>query len=127
MFKELPKVSVIIPHYNMHALLPDAVKSVAHQDYENIELIIVDDGSDRAACSSQIAVDTDAVKLLKIAHGGKARAVNHGFHTARENILPSWTPMTSCRSKVFPTEYSFLKKMTRIYPSAVLKCIIREK
>ena len=39
------KVSVIIPTYNRAKFLPNAVKSIIDQDYENIEIIIVDDGS----------------------------------------------------------------------------------
>lgn len=80
--KDPPRVSVIIPHYNMHSYLPRAVNSVAIQDYENIELIIVDDGSDQAVSSAQFSADSLPVKLLEIEHGGKARAVNRGFEEA---------------------------------------------
>lgn len=40
-----PLVTVYIPTYNRLELLKRAVKSVVEQDYTNIELIIVDDGS----------------------------------------------------------------------------------
>jgi glycosyltransferase involved in cell wall biosynthesis len=39
------KVSVIIPTYNRAKFIANAVESVRNQDYENIEIIIVDDGS----------------------------------------------------------------------------------
>ncbi len=39
------KISVIIPTYNRGSFLIDAVKSIQKQKYENIEIIIVDDGS----------------------------------------------------------------------------------
>jgi glycosyltransferase involved in cell wall biosynthesis len=39
------KVSVIIPTYNRARFITNAVKSVQNQDYENIEIIIVDDKS----------------------------------------------------------------------------------
>lgn len=41
----MPKVSVIIPTYNRHAMLKEAVESVLAQDYQHFELIVVDDGS----------------------------------------------------------------------------------
>lgn len=40
------KVSVIIPTYNRAKFLTDAVNSIINQNYENIEIIIVDDGSE---------------------------------------------------------------------------------
>ena len=39
------KVSVIIPTRDRHALLKEAIHSVAVQTYSNVELIVVDDGS----------------------------------------------------------------------------------
>ena len=39
------KISVIIPTYNRANLLPQAIKSVLNQTFNNYEIIIVDDGS----------------------------------------------------------------------------------
>lgn len=45
-----PLVSVIIPVYNGERYLDATLKSVFHQDYQSIEIIVVDDGSaDRTA------------------------------------------------------------------------------
>lgn len=49
-----PLVSIITAHYNRARLLPQAIASVRRQDYPNIELILVDDGS----------TDPDAIELL---------------------------------------------------------------
>lgn len=43
--KESPKISVIIPTYNRKSLLKRAINSALQQTYENLEIIVVDDGS----------------------------------------------------------------------------------
>ena len=42
---EKPLVSVVIPCYNHEKFVQDCIQSVIDQTYENIELIIIDDGS----------------------------------------------------------------------------------
>ena len=39
------KVSVIVPIYNVVQYLPQCIESLCMQTYENIEIILVDDGS----------------------------------------------------------------------------------
>ena len=42
----MPRVSVILPAFNSEAFLADAIESVARQGFGDLELVVVDDGSD---------------------------------------------------------------------------------
>lgn len=50
--KDKPLISVIIPSYNRPALLSRAVESVIGQDYPNVEIIVVDDASEKDISSA---------------------------------------------------------------------------
>jgi glycosyltransferase involved in cell wall biosynthesis len=60
-----PKVSVIIPTYNRLSMLQEAVDSVLCQDFEDFELIVVDDGS------------TDGTAEEMRRYGGRVRCLRH--------------------------------------------------
>ena len=83
------KVSVIVPVYNMQALLPRCVESILGQTYPSVELVLVDDGSkdDSAAlCDRFAAQDARVVALHKI-NSGVADATNMGLDAATGDFL----------------------------------------
>ena len=41
----LPLISIIMPVYNVEFYIEEAIKSILSQSYNNIELIIIEDGS----------------------------------------------------------------------------------
>jgi alpha-1,3-rhamnosyltransferase len=45
MTEQQPLVSIVIPCYNHSQFVQETIQSIIDQDYENIELIIIDDGS----------------------------------------------------------------------------------
>ena len=40
------KVSVLVPIYNTAQFLSECIESIIHQTYSNLEIILVDDGSE---------------------------------------------------------------------------------
>lgn len=77
-------VSIIIPVYNMDDLLERSLESIISQTYENIEVIIVDDGSsDR---SGEIADSyTQRFDNVLVIHHGTNKGIACGFITGIEN------------------------------------------
>jgi glycosyltransferase involved in cell wall biosynthesis len=71
-------VSVIIPNYNHGRYLPDAINSVLQQRYEQVEIVVVDDGS------------TDDSRQIAARYGEQIRTIwqeNQGLSAARNNGL----------------------------------------
>ena len=79
-----PILSVIIPIYKVEDYLERCVKSVLDQDYRNLEVILVDDGSpDRCPQICDELIKTDArIKVIHKPNGGLSSARNIGIDIA---------------------------------------------
>ncbi len=85
-----PLVSVLITSYNYARYLEEAIGSVYAQTYRNIELIIVDDGSEddsREAIGRAVRHAPFCTKSIFKTHGGQASALNAGFDMARGELV----------------------------------------
>lgn len=86
----MTKVSVIIPCYNQGVFLPEAVESVKRQTWKDLEIVIVNDGSDDEltiqTCNSY---DDPLIKVINTDNQGLASARNNGIREAQGRyILP---------------------------------------
>lgn len=77
-------ISVIIPVYNVDPYLEDCLESIINQEYDNLEIILVDDGStDRSGLICDEYAEKD--KRIKVFHkenGGLSDARNFGLDIA---------------------------------------------
>lgn len=73
----LPLVSVIIPNYNYASYIGEAIDSVLAQDYPNLEVIVVDDGS---SDDSRVVIESygDKVRAIFQQNQGVCATRNHG-------------------------------------------------
>ncbi len=78
-------VSVIIPVYNVERYLDACVASVCSQTYQNIEIILVDDGStDRSSeICEEWAERDDRISVIHKKNGGLSSARNAGLDSAK--------------------------------------------
>lgn len=86
----MPKISVVIPCYNHGEYIEEAVESVLGQTYQDIEIIIVNDGSTDELTNRLLSgYARPGTTVLTIPHQGLANARNAGIKESRgEYILP---------------------------------------
>lgn len=84
-----PKVSIIIPVYNAEIQLRRCISSVLLQQYEDFELILVDDGSTDAsgAICDEYAQKDSRVRVIHKANGGVSAARNDAIASAQGEYL----------------------------------------
>lgn len=92
-----PKVSVIIPEWNEEVGLISTVKSVLRSTYENLEIVVINDGStDRSDNVMQVFLEHRELYKHEIGktlqyyykeNGGKGSALNKGIELASGDII----------------------------------------
>ncbi|WP_372985200.1 glycosyltransferase family 2 protein [Marinobacter sp.] len=86
--KDEPLVSVVIATYNMGQYLPDAVESVLNQHWKNLEVIVVDDGSEDNTAESISRFNDDArFRYVRTANQGQPKAKNRGLAESKGEFI----------------------------------------
>ena len=77
----IPLVTIVVPIYNVDAYLDRCIESVAGQDYDDLEIILVDDGStDRSGTiCDEWSVRDSRIKVVHKGNGGLSSARNAGI------------------------------------------------
>lgn len=85
-----PRVSIIIPVYNGDPYLREAIDCALAQTYENLEVIVVNDGSRDDGATEAIALSYgDKIRYIKKENGGVSSALNLGIQTMTGDYF-SW-------------------------------------
>ena len=82
-----PLVSVIIPVYNSEPYIAQAIISVLRQTYNNIEIVIVDDGSTDRTGEVIRNFDDARIKYLYQNNHGVSHARNRGLEISRGEFI----------------------------------------
>ena len=100
----MEKVSIIVPVYNGAKVLKRCVDSILKQDADNIELILVNDGSsDQSGAIAKAYAAGDArVRAITKENGGVSSARNRGIEEASGKYIQfvdvdDWLPMESTK------------------------------
>lgn len=76
--KALELVSIIIPVYNVEQYIEKCMDSVVAQDYENLEIIVINDGSKDDSIEIVRKYESNKVKIVEKKNGGLSAARNSG-------------------------------------------------
>ena len=93
-------VSVVIPAFNASSTIDETLRSVRYQSYEQLEIIVVDDGStdDTVGIAQRHAAQDSRIKIIRQGNAGVAAARNAGWRAARADFIAFidaddlWTP-----------------------------------
>lgn len=86
---EKPLISIIVPVYNAEDYLDKCIQSILQQDYEDFELILVDDGStdQSGKIISNWASRDRRIRAFQKENGGQSSARNLGIDQAKGDYL----------------------------------------
>lgn len=82
---DMPLITVIVPVYNIREYLPRCVRSITGQTYENLEILLVDDGSTDGTgelCDT-LAGEDKRIQVYHKKNGGSSSARNLALEKAR--------------------------------------------
>lgn len=76
-------ISVIIPLYNKETIIERSLQSVLSQDYEDFEVVIVNDGSTDRSMDIVRSIQDPRIVLIEQENGGPSKARNTGVQHAK--------------------------------------------
>ena len=82
-------ISVIVPVYNMRKYLSKCVDSILAQTFQNMQILLVDDGSTDGSdlLCDQLAETDSRITSLRISHAGPGAARNRGIREATGDFV----------------------------------------
>ena len=110
--QNLPLISIIVPVWNVESFLPKCLNSLLGQTYDNLEILLVDDGS---TDSSGLICDAFArkdrrIKVIHQENAGVSAARNRALAVATGEYLGFVDPDDWCAPDMFEYLYNGLKK-----------------
>ena len=85
-----PSISIVLPVYNMALYLPEALESIAQQEFSDFELIMIDDGSTDLSYSILQNYVTNAkhsCTLIQFDHVGLPACLNAGIRASKAKYI----------------------------------------
>lgn len=116
-------ISVIIPVYNVQAYLPECLDSVLAQDYQNLEVILIDDGSkdDSGKICDEYAAKDSRIRVIHQVNAGAGAAKNTGLRAATGEYLA----FLDSDDSLEPGAYAHMVQLMQEYNADVVQCLLQ--
>lgn len=114
------KVAIVIPVYNVSKYIAHCVASVINQSYENIEIVLVDDGSkdDSVAIAEELLKKCKRTyQIIRQPNGGVSSARNNGINQASGQLVMALDADDVLRLDAIET-------MVEVYRQNSVQCVV---
>jgi len=120
----MPQISVIVPVYKAEAYLADCVGSILSQTFQDLEVILVDDGSpdNCGILCEEYAVRDNRIRVLHQKNQGQAAARNHALEIARGQ----WISFVDSDDRIHPQMLQLLYEGVQSTGAGISMCQMLE-
>ena len=104
-------ISVIIPLYNKEPIIERSLQSVLSQDYDDFEVVVVNDGSTDRSADIVRSINDPRIRLIEQENGGPSKARNTGV----KNAKGEWILFLDADDEMLPGALEFFSKKIQKY------------
>ncbi|MGA1226677.1 MAG: glycosyltransferase [Tamlana sp.] len=115
---EIPFFSVIIPLYNKEKYIKNTINSVLNQNFNDFEIIIVDDGSTDKSLDRISEINHKNIIILRQKNAGVSVARNRGIEEAKSKYIA----LLDADDFWYNNHLFEIKKQIKLFPEAGLYC-----
>lgn len=118
-----PKISIIVPVYNVELYINKCINTILNQTFKNFELILIDDGStDNSGeiCDEYLEID-ERVRVIHKENTGLSDARNVGINIAKGDYIG----FVDSDDTINPKMYEILYNLCQEHNADISTCLIR--
>lgn len=104
-------ISVVIPLYNKEPIIERSLKSVLTQDFDDFEVVIVNDGSTDRSVEIVRGIDDSRITLIDQENGGPSKARNTGVKHAKGE----WIVFLDADDELLPNTLDYFNTLIQTY------------
>jgi glycosyltransferase involved in cell wall biosynthesis len=117
------RFSVVIPLYNKARQIENTIRSVLAQDFQDFEIIVVDDGSTDGGSDLIIPINDTRIRLVFQVNAGVSAARNFGVHESSAEYIA----FLDADDEWYPWHLEEIDKLIRNFQFKVFQKIALER